>query len=316
MLQVMRAAQIQNYGGPESITITDTVEKPSLKPGQILVEVHASALNPFDSKLRSGVYKEMIPLQFPFILGGDFSGVINEIGEGVTEYALGDEVFGTALGLTGGSGAFAEFATANTKNISKKPTNVSHVEAAALVLVGVSAIQAIEQHINLQPKQRILLHGGAGGIGSVAIQLAKSKGAYVATTVSLDSKSFVQQLGADEVIDYKNQKFEELLHDYDAVYDTVGGDTTDRSFAVLKRGGVIVSMLGKPNQERAKELGITAIGQMTNTNAEHLSRLKTLIETNVIKPQIDKTFPFFQVRESFTYLETGHPRGKVVLTVR
>jgi NADPH:quinone reductase-like Zn-dependent oxidoreductase len=312
----MKASQINQYGGPEVVELNESAPTPSPKNGQVLVEIYAAALNPFDWKLRSGYMKKMIPLQFPVTLGGDFSGRVTQVGEGVTDYAAGDEVFGTALVLTGGSGAFAESATASTSNITRKPKKVDHTEAASLVLVGVSSLQVLEQHMNLKSGQKILIHGGAGGIGSAAIQLAKSKGAYVAATASEESKEFVKNLGADEVIDYKNEKFEEKLHDFDAVFDTVGGEIMDRSFSVLKKGGVFVSMLGQPNAEKAKEMGITTIGQSTATNAANLFRLVELIEQSIIKPQIDKTFPLVQTKEAFTHLETGHPRGKVVLKVR
>lgn len=312
----MKAAQIQTYGGPDSIHVDDNAPEPTLKENHVLVEIHAAALNPFDAKIRSGMYKEMIPLQFPVTLGGDFSGTVLQTGGGVSDYKIGDEVFGTAIVMTGGSGAFAQKASANIKSISKKPHAVNHLEAASLVLVGVSAIQALEQHINLQSGQKILIHGGAGGIGSAAIQLAKSKGAYVATTASGDGIAFVKDLGADEVIDYKNGRFEDKLNGYDAVYDTVGGDTTDRSFAVLKHGGVIVSMVGQPNQEKAKELGVIAVGQMTKTNTENLRRLAELIEAGTIKPQIDSVYTLEEVQQAFTHLEQGHPRGKVVLQIK
>lgn len=313
----MKAAQYNRYGGPEVIEINNNTSKPSPSKGQVLVEVYAASVNPFDWKLRAGYMKAMIPLQFPVTIGGDFSGIVTQLGPSVDgEFKVGDEVYGQALVLNGGSGAFAEFAAANIANIGPKPKNVTHIEAASLPLVGSSAIQALEEHINLKSGQRILIHGGAGGVGHIAIQLAKSLGAYVATTVSSKDVEFVKNLGADEVIDYKNQNFEDEIHDFDAVFDTVGGQTVDKSFKVLKRGGIIVSMLGQPSTELAKQYGITAIGQMTNTNAKHLIRLVELVEIGTIKPQIAKVFAFDQTREAFDYLEKGHPRGKVLLKIK
>ena len=312
----MKAAQYNKYGGPEAIEINGKAPNPSASLGQVLVEVHAASLNPFDYKLRLGYMKEMIPLKFPVTIGGDFSGVVTQLGEGVSEFKIGDEVYGQALVLNGGSGACAEFAASNVANAAHKPKSVDHIKAASLPLVGASAIQALEVHIKLKSGDRILIHGGSGGIGSIVIQLAKSIGAYVATTVGTDSIEFVKNLGADEVIDYKNQKFEELLKDFDAVFDTVGGETVNKSFKVLKKGGVIVSMLGAPNPELAKEYNVTAIGQNTRINDKTLSRLTELVEKGVIKAQVDKVFPFEQTKEAFEYFEKGHPRGKVVVKIK
>ncbi|CAN5129745.1 NADP-dependent oxidoreductase [soil metagenome] len=312
----MKAAQYSSYGGPEVITINPDAPTPTLKECQVLVEVYAASLNPFDMKLRMGYMKENIPLNFPVTIGGDFAGVVTEVAEGITEFAKGDEVYGQAMIIAGNSGSMAEFTAVNTKSTAKKPTSVNYEEAASLVLVGVSALQALEDHIHLASGQKILIHGGAGGIGSIAIQLAKHLGAYVATTVSEKDMDFVESLGADEVIDYKNEKFEEKISDFDAVYDTVGGETLERSFSVLKKGGTLVTMAGQPDETKAKELEITAIGQSTGTNTERLTRLARLIDDSVIKPQIDKTFPLEQTSSAYTYLETSHPKGKVVVSIK
>ena len=309
----MKAVQIKGYGGTEVVEINSNAPEPSPAEGQVLVEVHAASINPFDYKIRSGMLKDNIPLQFPYIPGGDFSGIVTKFGGGASEFKIGDEVFGSALVLNGSSGAFAEVAAANVKNIALKPKKIDFNEAASLPLVGSSAIQALEEHIKLQNGQKILIHGGAGGIGSIAIQLARHLGTYIATTVSTDDKEFVKSLGADQIIDYKTEKFEELLSDFDAVFDTVGGKTTDNSFKVLKKGGILVSMRGQPNEELAKQYGVTAIGQGTDINREHLTRLAELVDQGVIKPQVDKVFPLEQVKEAFDHLEKGSPQGKVVL---
>lgn len=309
----MKAAQYSKYGGPEVIEINENVSAPSAGSGQVLVEVHAASLNPFDYKLRTGYMKEMIPLQFPVTIGGDFSGVVTNLGENVSEFKIGDEVFGQAIVLNGGSGAIAEFAASNVANAAHKPKSVDHIKAASLPLVGASAIQALEEHAKLKSGQKILIHGGSGGIGIIAIQLAKYLGAYVATTVGTENVEFAKGLGADEVIDYETQKFEELLKDFDAVFDTVGGEILDRSFKVLRKGGVIVSMLGAPNPELAKKYGITAVGQNTRVDNITLARLTELVEKGVIKAQVDRIFPLEQTREAFEYLEKGHPRGKIVI---
>jgi alcohol dehydrogenase len=312
----MKAAQYTTYGNANVIEITAEAQVPTLKEGQILVEAYAASLNPFDYKLRLGYMKEMIPLTFPVTIGGDFAGVVKEVSSDVTEFSVGEEVYGQSIVVNGGSGSLSEFTAANTKNTAKKPASLDFSEAASLVLVGVSSIQALEDHIKLASGQKILIHGGAGGIGTIAIQLAKHLGAYVTTTVGSDDHELAKSLGADEVIDYKTEKFEEKVSDYDAVFDTVGGETMVKSFTVLKKGGVLVSMAGQPDQDRATELGITAIGQMTATTSDRLNRLSGLVDEGVIKPQIDKTFSLDQAAEAFEYLEKSHPKGKVVVSIK
>lgn len=313
----MKAVQIKQYGGVEVLEVVD-IPKPTLNKDQVLVEVHAASINPIDVKIRSGVLKEWMPLEFPVTLGGDFAGVVIEVGEEVTDFKVGEDVFGSAIVVGGGSGSFAENSAAKAGSIAKKPDNIDYKEAAALPLTGSSAIQALEEHINLQKGQKILIHGGAGGIGTMAIQLAKALGAYVATTASTAEIDYVKSLGADEVIDYTTQKFTQSppAGGFDAVYDTVGGEVTDKSFKVLKKGGVLVSMLGQPNEELAKEYGVTAIGQNTKTNSEHLKRLSELVENGTIKPHVDKEFTLDQVKEAFTYQEQNHPKGKVIFKVK
>ena len=200
------------------------------------------------------------------------------VGDGVSSFSQGDEVYGQASVFTGGSGAFAEMPLANAESITHKPKSLSHVEAAALPLVGVSAWQTVVENIGLSKDQKILIHGGAGGIGSIAIQLAKHSGAYVASTASPNGKEFVQKLGADQVIDYKAQNFEDILRDYDAVFDTVGGETYRRSFKVLKKGGIIVSMLEQPNSELMNQYGVKAIFQFTQVNRERLMKLAQWVD--------------------------------------
>lgn len=313
----MRSAQYNRYGGPEVIEINNNVQSLSAGKGQVTVEVYATSLNPFDWKLREGFMKQMVPLKFPFTIGGDFSGVVTKLGTSVDRsFKVGDEVYGQALVLAGASGAIAELATVNVSNSALKPENIDFVTAAALPLVGSSAIDALEEHIGLKSGNKILIHGGAGGIGHIAIQMAKRLGAYVAATASSIDIEFVRSLGADEVIDYKTQKFEEILQDLDAVFDTVGGQTTDKSFKVLKKGGIIVSMLGAPNPELAKQYGVTVIGQNTKVTSAKLNRLTELADSGAIKPHIDKVFPLEQTRKAFEYLEKGHPRGKVVVKIK
>jgi alcohol dehydrogenase len=313
----MKAAQIKGYGSSdEVIEINKDAPAPNdPSAGKVLVKIKAAGINPVDWKIREGYMQQMIPLQFPSSLGADFSGVIEKVGQGVSEFRQGDEVYGQASIMSGGSGAFAEMALANADTIAHKPKSLSHPEAAGLPLVGVSAWLALVETISLQKSQKILIHGGAGGIGSVAIQLAKHLGAYVATTVSTNDKQFAKEVGADEIIDYKTQTFEELIGDYDAAFDTVGGETYSSSFKVLKRGGIIVSMLEQPNQELMTQFGVKAIFQFTQINRDRLTKLAQWVDQNNIRVNVDKTFPLEEAGRALDYQRDVHPRGKVVLAI-
>ncbi len=312
----MKAIQISKYGGSDVIELNKNAPKPAITPNTVLVEVRSAGVNPVDWKIREGYMQKMAPLQFPVILGGDFSGVITEIGTEVKNFKKGDEVYGQAGVLNGGSGAFAEYTIANTGSIAKKPKTVSHAEAAALPLAGVSAVQALVEHMSLSAGQKILIHGGAGGIGTFAIQLAKHLGAHVATTVRAVEKDHAKKIHADEIIDYEKQTFEDLLKDFDAVFDTVGGETYTRSFKVLKPNGIIVSMLEQPREELTKKYGVRAVAQFTGVNNARLSKLAEIVDKHAIKVLIDKTYPLEQAGEALAYLKKGFPRGKVLLKVK
>ena len=314
----MKSAQIKRYGSSEVIEINQMTPTPNLAAGKVLVDVKVAAINPVDWKIREGYMQQMISLQFPSTLGMDFSGIIKQVGEGVSpsDFKQDDEVYGQAGVTNGGSGAFAEVALANVGSIAHKPNRLSHAEAAALPLVGVSAWQALVENIGLSKDQKILIHGGAGGIGSIAIQLAKKLDAYVATTASTNDKQFVEMLGADEVIDYKTQPFEDVIHDYDAVFDTVGGETYARSFRVLTKDGIIVSMLEQPNSELMRQFGVKAIFQFTQVNRERLTKLAELVDQkNNIDIHVDKTFPLDEAGKALDYQKNAHPRGKIVLAI-
>jgi alcohol dehydrogenase len=314
----MKSVQINEYGGSEIIKVNQSSSEPTVSTGKVLVTIKAAGVNPADWKIREGYFQQMAPLQFPSTLGMDFSGVIKQVGVGVSssDFKQGDEVYGQAGVINGGSGAFAEMALAKIENIAHKPKRLSHNEAAALPLVGVAAWWALKDDIGLSEGQKILIHGGAGGIGSIAIQIAKNLGAYVATTVSTNDKQFVQDLGADIVIDYMNQTFEDLLHDYDAVFDTVGGDTYRRSFKVPRKGGIIVSMLEQPHSELMNQYGIRAVFRFAQANRERLTRLAQWIdEDNNIRINVERTFSLEQAGGALDYQKDEHPRGKVVLVI-
>jgi alcohol dehydrogenase len=314
----MKSVQINEYGGSEIIKVNQSSSEPTVSTGKVLVTIKAAGVNPADWKIREGYFQQMAPLQFPSTLGMDFSGVIKQVGVGVSssDFKQGDEVYGQAGVINGGSGAFAEMALAKIENIAHKPKRLSHNEAAALPLAGVAAWWALKEDIGLSGGQKILIHGGAGGIGSIAIQIAKNLGAYVATTVSTNDKQFVQDLGADIVIDYMNQTFEDLLHDYDAVFDTVGGDTYRRSFKVPRKGGIIVSMLEQPDSELMNQYGIRAVFRFAQANRERLTRLAQWIdEDNNIRINVERTFSLEQAGDALDYQKDVHPRGKVVLVI-
>ena len=311
----MKAAQVSEYGGKDVVQVVSDASKPSPGTGEVLVEVHAAGVNPFDVKVRDGSVRSMAELDFPATLGGDVAGLITQLGEGVTDFEVGQAVYGLA-GAMSGHGSFAEFTPVKTNRLAAKPVNVDFTTAAALPIVGSSAYQALVDHINLRPGQKILIHGGAGGIGSVAIQLAKHLGAHVATTAAATEADFVKSLGADEVIDYKTQDFTELLKDFDAVYDTVGGETNAKSYTILKPGGTLVSMVEPANDNLVEQYQINYTSQSTHTTAEHLTKIAELVDSGVIKVNIDKVFPLDQAAEALEYLKTGHPRGKVVLQVK
>jgi alcohol dehydrogenase len=311
----MEAAQISEYGTAEVIKVNTEAKKPAAGEGQVLVGVRAASVNPFDNIVRQGHARAMKELDFPATLGGDFAGVVVELGDAAQGFSVGDEVYGQANALSG-HGSFAEFVPVNTSSAATKPKTADFVMSAAAPLTGVSAYQAIVETLEVQNGQKILIHGGAGGIGSLAIQLAKHLGAYVATTAAADDLDFVKELGADEAIDYKTQDFFTLLQGYDAVFDTVGGETYSKSFSVLKEGGKIVSMKEQPNEELAKEKGIAATYQFTQVNTERLNKLAELIDGGVITVHIDRVFELGEVSEAMAYLESGQHRGKVVVKVK
>lgn len=308
----MKAARITTTGGADVIELTD-IEVPTPEENQVLVEVYASSINPIETKIREGDY----PVErLPITLGGDVAGVVTAVGTGADMVAVGDKVFGQATVLGGGSGAYAEFAAAPVGQLAKMPEGASFAEAASLPLVGVSALQALTVHIGLAAGQKLFIHGGAGGIGSMAIQIAKHLGAYVAVTATGDGIDFVKGLGADEVIDYKTDDFQEVLSNYDAVFDTVGGDDFLKTLHVLKKGGIGVSMAGQVDEATAQTLGVKAISQYTQVTTDMLVELARLVEEGIVTPQIDTVFSMDDIQKAFEARESGRIKGKVVLAIK
>lgn len=308
----MKAVQINEFGGKDVAKLNAEALTPTTSENHALVEVYAASCNPIDWKVREGIFKPGNTL-FPITLGGDFAGVIME---DAGEFKTGDEVYGHASVLSGGSGTYAEIVSAPIIGIYKKPTNVNFEQAAALPLVGASAVIAIYEHINLQSGQKILIHGGSGGIGSTAIQIAKHIGAYVVTTAKAEDSDTLLEIGADEVIDYQTQKFYEHVSELDAVFDTVGGEPHDKSYGVLKPEGIIVSMISAPNEELATKYSVKAIRQETSVTTERLSKLNELVEEGAIDIQIDKTFSLDSGAAALEYLKTQHTKGKIVINIK
>lgn len=311
----MHAAQINQYGDRDALQTVDNAPKPSAGDGEVLVEVYAAGINPFDWKVRSGQVQGMVQLGFPAILGGDLAGVVAAVGKGVDGFKVGQPVYGQANPLSG-QGSFAEFTPVKAQSLAAKPDSVDFIAAAALPLAAVSAYQALVDTIHLKKGERILVHGGAGGIGTFAVQLAKHFQAYVIATAGPEDLGYVRQLGADEVIDYTAQKFEELAQDMTAVYDTVGGETYTRSFATLKPGGQIVSMLEQPNTKLATQRQVIAHSQFTQVTTARLTAVARLVDNDKLQIAIDKVFGLHEAAEAVEYMHAGHHRGKVVIKVK
>ncbi|SRR5579883_669255 len=307
----MKAAEITHFGHADAVEIVD-VPTPQPHSGEALVEVHASSINPVDIKMREGMRPDYLK-QMPLILGCDVAGVLKKDIDGLH---AGDRVYGQASVFRGGSGAFAEFATMPRDLIAKMPDNLDFPGAASMVLVGTSAIEALYDHMQLKPGQKILIHGAAGGIGTAAVQIAKHIGATVVATTHGEEVNYVRQLGADEVIDIDKEDFSAKLSGIDAVLDTVGGDTYKRSFKVLKRGGIIVSMLEKPDEKSMKQYGVKAIYEFTQVRRDHLEKLTELLEEGVLLVHVEETYPLDDIREAFEAKENGHVRGKIAIEIQ
>ncbi len=307
----MKAAVVTEYGKPIEIA---EVDKPSVKDDSVIVEIHAASINPIDYIIRDGHMKGMLPYELPWTIGYDLSGVVTEVGSDVSTLNVGDEVFGRADGMQ--AGTLAEFAVIKASDLAIKPPSITHAEAASIPLAGLTAWQALTVHGDLQAGQKILIHAGSGGVGTLAIQLAKSLGAFVATTTSESNKQLVTDLGADLVIDYKTQKFEDEISDYDMVFDMMGGDTLKRSFAVVKDGGTIVSIKGDAPDDMAEKTNISFAQFFMNPSGEQLTKLADMISAGTLRAVIDETFPLDQVNAAYDKLEDGHASGKIAIAVR
>jgi NADPH:quinone reductase-like Zn-dependent oxidoreductase len=307
----IRKIRIHRFGGADVLQI-DEVEPSLPDASQVLVSVRAASVNPVDFKIRSGKYPAVKEDRLPYTLGRDVSGVVEKCSAQATLFKVGDEVFGM-VGI--GGGGYAEKAVLDQKAIARKPPGLDHPHAAAIPLAGQTAWQGLFRHGGLKAGQSILIHGGSGGVGHFAIQFAKAKGAHVLTTVSTANVAFAKSLGADVVIDYTTQRFEDHASNLDMVYDLIDGETRERSWKLLKRGGTLVSTLTDPSQEKARELGVRALRYTVEADGRELAEIADLVTAGKVKPHVEKTYPLEEASQALTAVEREHPVGKVVLIV-
>jgi NADPH:quinone reductase-like Zn-dependent oxidoreductase len=307
--KMMSVVHVYQYGGPEELKF-EQILCPEPKEGEVLVRVHSAGVLPADWKLRQGLFKNVRTIQFPYIPGTAFAGVVVEVGAYVTTFKKGQQVFGRST-----MGTYAEYTIASQESLVLKPFSISFDEAATISGGAATAWQALMHDGGLKAGKRVLIHGAAGGVGLYAVQFAKWKGAHVTGTASPTNVDFVRSLGAETVIDYTSASFEQVVQDVDLVLDTVGGETLDRSWSVIKSGGTLISLLEQPSLEKAKERGIRAIKPNRLSTSEDLKAIAQLIEEGIVKTAISKIFPFHEVRLAHEMSQIGHGRGRIVLHI-
>jgi NADPH:quinone reductase-like Zn-dependent oxidoreductase len=307
----MKAVCIHSFGGPEVLKL-ESVDIPQPREDEVLIKIRAASVNPVDYKIRAGKYPPVKEQQLPKVLGRDVSGTIERCGSAVQGFKKGDAVYAM---LEGGSGGYAEYATIKADLCSHKPESLDYSQAAAIPLAGLTAWQGLFDEGNLHAGQRVLIHGGAGGVGHLAIQFAKAKGATVCTTVSSQDMDFARSLGADEIVDYKTERFEEKVHDVDLVFDLVAGDTQERSWSVLKDGGTMISTLAKPSDIKAREHHARATNYVAHPDGAELAEIARLVDAGTVKVCVLATYPLDDAAAAQQRLEREHPHGKVVLQV-
>lgn len=311
-MATMKAVLIDSFGGPEVLQLRD-IERPQPADGELLIEVHAASVNPVDYKIRSGKYPPVKQNNLPKILGRDVSGVVVGRSGAAGPLRDGDKVMAM---LGAGQGSYAEYVAIPAALCVRNPELLSHTGAAAVPLAAITAWQGLFEHGGLTVGQTVLIHGGAGGVGHFAVQLAKARGANVITTCSAKDKEFVQSLGADKVIDYKAERFEDKVSAVDLVFDLVAGETQERSWSVLKDGGSMVSTLSKPSERQAQIHEARAVQYVAHPDGAQLAQIADLIAQKKVRPHVTARFPLREVSAAHRMLETEHPRGKIVLLVR
>ncbi len=332
----MKAFLLDRYGKGQKLRLAEVAE-PVAASGEVLVEIHATALNQLDSKLRDGAFKPIVPYKPPLILGHDLAGIVVAVGPDVRRFNLGDAVYARPHDMH--IGTFAERIAINEADVAAKPANLSMTEAASIPLVGLTAWQVLVETAKVKRGQKVLIHAGSGGVGTLAIQIAKHLGATVATTASAANADLVRSLGADIVIDYKTQDFSTMLSGYDVVLNSLDSKTLEKSLRVLKPGGTLISISGPPDpafgkaqglnivlrlvlnamsagiRRKAKRVGVEYSFLWMHADGRQLETLRGLIEKGAIRPVVDRTFPFDQLDEAMAYLDSGRAKGKVAVTM-
>ena len=308
----MKAVRLHEYGGPEVLKYEDA-PMPEPAAGEVLVKVHAAGVNPVDWKVRAGYLKGFLNYPLPLIPGWDLSGVVESVGAGVTPWKKGDEVYSRPD--ISRNGAYAEYIAVRATEVARKPKTLDHVKASAIPLAALTAWQALFDAGGLQPGQRVLIHAAAGGVGTFAVQLAHWKGAHVIGTASEKNHAFLKDLGANETIDYGKVRFEDVVRDVDLVLDAMAGETRDRSWKVIKKGGILVTILGQPSAEDAAKHGVRAAGVFVQPNQAELDQISGLVDSGKVKPIIEAVLPLKDARRAHEMNQTLHTRGKIVLQV-
>ncbi|MDP8567164.1 NADP-dependent oxidoreductase [Methylophilus aquaticus] len=330
----MKALILERYGKSNQLAFAH-IPRPTIQPDEILVQVHAAGLNPIDYMIPKGTFKAILKFKLPATMGSDLAGIVLEVGSRVTRFKPGDSVYASIFDL--GTGALAEYAAVPESAAALKPQKLDFVQAASIPMVGLTAWQAFKEHTSIKPGQKVFIPAGSGGIGTFAIQLAKYLGAKVATTTSTNNVGLVQQLGADEIIDYKKQAFEQVLHGYDVVLGTVRGDGVEKALQVLKPNARVVSLVGPPDAafarnrgmhffmrflfglisrkmiRQARKRGIEYAFMFVHPDGQQLSEISKLMDGGHIQPVVDQVFSFDQTLKALAYLESGHAKGKVVV---
>ncbi|WP_431802897.1 NADP-dependent oxidoreductase [Halobacillus andaensis] len=310
----MKAIVIEQYGGKEQL-VEKEVSTPEIKSNQVLVELHATSINPIDWKLREGYLKEMLDFDFPIILGWDAAGVVKETGSDVQKFKVGDRVF--ARPELSRLGTYAEYTAIDEHVLSHLPDEISYEQAAAVPLAGLTARQCLVDFAEIKKGDKVLVHAGSGGVGHYAIQIAKSFGAYVAATASIKNKEWVEQLGVDRFINYQEEDFSEVLEDFDIVLDTLGGEVQEKSFGVLKKGGRLASIVQAPDEKMAEEYGVKAGFEWLEPDGEKLAQLANLMIEGKMISKVGHRFPLTEegLREAHQLSESHHATGKIVITI-
>lgn len=333
----MKAYTINRYSKDDKLHLFE-VPEPITKENEVLVQIHSASINQLDVKLKSGEFKLLLPYKFPLILGHDFAGIVTKVGSKVSRFKVGDEVFARPADFRIGS--FAEYIAVNENDLALKPKNVSMEQAASIPLVALTVWQAFVEKAKLKKGQKVFIQAGSGGVGTIAIQLAKHLGATVATTTSADNFDFVKSFGADIAIDYKTQDFETILKDYDLVLNSQDGKALEKSLQIVKPGGKVISISGPPDTAFAKEIGLSWFMRIAifflsrkvrqqakklnvdysfllmQANGKQLSEISLMIEAGAIRPIIDKVFPFEQINEAMVYVASGRAKGKVIIKIK